>query len=124
MIKSVMTPFPYFVDMDETCPNVKLYYVKLERCADCENAYCTLATDKGCPANYSEVPRVHCGDCTQCIHPLGLKIVYFIMQAMRMQRQCLDLSIPPSKEGVEETLGHYLRIPEEDRDEKNDSIPE
>lgn len=116
----------YFVDVDEECERFKVICDKRSPCHDCE--YCTLATGEGCPANYPEAPKVECrlsapmeGACLNCVHPLPLKIAYFIMQAMRMQRNALELSIPPSKEGVEESLGHYLRIPKESQEDHNET---
>ncbi len=106
----------YFIDVDEECERVKVICDKRTPCRDCE--YCTLVTGEGCPAHYPGAPKIECrlsapmeGACLNCVHPLPFKIAYFIMQALRMQKSARDLAIPPTKEGVEESLGHYLRIP-------------
>lgn len=96
----------FFIEMNEECPAVQEVYRKLAE-DEIEEGYMDIVR-----------PCVDCTDCTQCIHPLPLKIAYFIMQAMRMQRQAFDLAIPPSQDGVEEALGHYLGIPKESQEDK------
>ncbi len=113
----------FFIDVDKDCTHVKEYAEELAKCVDCEEAYCILKADEGCPQGWLKTPKIQCYyECHKCVHPLPLKIAYFIMQAMRMQKSAFDLTIPPSQEGVEESLGHYLRIPkesQEDQDEAN-----
>lgn len=86
----------FFVDIDDGCEEVKRAEEKnretCERCPEDEGA-CL-----GCTEDFS----FDCGDCSKCIKPIPLKIAWFILQAIRLQREAFSLRIPPSNEEIEE----------------------
>ena len=45
---------------------------------------------------------VSCGKCSACIHPLPLKIAYFIIQARRMQLEAFKLAIPGNNDDIKQ----------------------
>jgi len=89
----------FFVDIDPECLMVKEAIFNRRPCDECE--YCHINTDP-CPAGYASSPIVNCQECSKCIKPLPLKIAWFILQAIRLQRQAFSLAIPPSNEEIEE----------------------
>ena len=89
----------FFVDIDPECLMVKEAIFNRRPCDECE--YCHINTDP-CPAGYASRPIVNCQECSRCIKPLPLKIAWFILQAIRLQRQAFLLAIPPSNEEIEE----------------------
>ena len=105
----------FFVDIDENCEKMEKVESEIKLCDKCikenrrfmpltEGAIpgCLIGTNKNCPQGYLNYPMVNCGDCTKCVKPIPLKIAWFILQAIRLQRQAFLLAIPPSNEEIEE----------------------
>ena len=57
--------------------------------------YCFVDVDPECE-------KTNCNDCHKCLHPIPLKIAYFIIQARRMQLEALKLIIPPKNDDIKE----------------------
>ena len=99
----------FFVDIDEGCEKIGEINFNRKYCDLCFeskedlDARCNIGDNKKCPCGFTEYPiKVDCGDCSRCIKPLPLKIAWFIIQAIRLQRQTFSLAIPPSNEEIEE----------------------
>ena len=89
----------FFIDVNEECEKVKSFKND-DSCEKCPNFEQDVEICDKC----IEAPRIACGDCSKCIKPLPLKIAWFIIQAIRLQRQAYSLSIPPTDGGIREVF--------------------
>uniref|UniRef100_A0A6M3XJ78 Uncharacterized protein n=1 Tax=viral metagenome TaxID=1070528 RepID=A0A6M3XJ78_9ZZZZ len=59
--------------------------------------------DVECFKMLPEKQKNDCGKCSNCIHPIPLKIAYFVIQARRMQLDMFKLTIPPYNDEIRES---------------------